>query len=71
MAMETGGAKPNDRIFTPAPNSFILFHPRPTMTSKTYLPLPCLINFYSVLICPTIVIYIFFNKTHFINVNIL
>ena len=81
MAMGQGGAGLKDGVFALVPQDFVLLHPRPlSHDTENFLPHlrplgPCevpsyFVKLYFLLICLTISTN-FFNKTYFINKNIL
>ena len=65
--LEWGKAGPKDGVFAPVPYGFVLPHPHLLGSKKI---LPYLVKLYFLLICSTTII-IFFNKTCFLNQNIL
>ena len=79
--MAIGWAGPKDSVFTPTPHSFVLLHPRPILHDEenfltAFLPLrapqsPTAPHKTLLLVNLPIAITIFFNKTCFVNKNIL
>ena len=79
--MAMGRARPKDAVFALAPHGFVLLHPRPSPHDvEIFLPHPCPfgpckapphpIKLYFLMIYPQLLQF-FFNKTCFINKNIL